>query len=142
MPTDKGKDNVQPDTKEDKRHKFINDIDAMIKELRDLTDEVEHDILKLRQSCSHATISNQNQGQGQDKGASSWSAAPEDVDTDKWYMFDECNMPRNTKLISHFIEHVGQFLSPRGQHRTIRTTTSQRMVNGSTVIERIAQASI
>ncbi|KAK6721957.1 hypothetical protein SNK04_000837 [Fusarium graminearum] len=86
MPTDKGKDNVQPDTKEDKRHKFINDIDAMIKELRDLTDEVEHDILKLRQSCSHATISNQNQGQGQDKGASSWSAAPEDVDTDKWYI--------------------------------------------------------
>ncbi|WXC54840.1 hypothetical protein SNK03_000819 [Fusarium graminearum] len=83
MPTDKGKDNFQPDTKEDKRHKFINDIDAMIKELRDLTDEVEHDILKLRQSCSHATISNQNQGQGQDKGASSWSAAPEDVDTDK-----------------------------------------------------------
>ncbi|QPC66420.1 hypothetical protein HYE67_008651 [Fusarium culmorum] len=110
MPTDKGKDNAQPDTKEDKRHKFINDIDAMIKELRDLTDEVEHDVLKLRQSCSHATISNQNQGQGQDEGASSWSAAPEDVDTDKWHVLDECNMPRNTKLISHFIEHVDRFL--------------------------------
>ncbi|CAF3515102.1 unnamed protein product [Fusarium graminearum] len=94
MPTDKGKDNVQPDTKEDKRHKFINDIDAMIKELRDLTDEVEHDILKLRQSCSHATISNQNQGQGQDKGASSWSAAPEDVDTDKCFCLPEDNTGR------------------------------------------------
>ncbi|UZP33044.1 hypothetical protein NXS19_000860 [Fusarium pseudograminearum] len=65
MSTCKGKDKVQPDTREDKRRKSIDDIDAMIKKLRDLTEEVEHGILKLRQSCNHATISNQNQNQGQ-----------------------------------------------------------------------------
>ncbi|GKU00549.1 unnamed protein product [Fusarium langsethiae] len=143
MSTSKSKDEAQSDTKDDDRRKLIDDLEAKIKNLQSMSDDVEYDLLKLHHELynisqkraenlkarikkmikegdveplqtghCHPTNANQNPNpnQGQSQGASSWPAVPEDFDDDEWYVLDQCNLPRNTKLMSHVTEHFAHFL--------------------------------